>query len=161
MPIRISCLELQACLKAKKFYYASYFQCQKQKAKHKKVVPILCMETWAWFKAFFCFQSRIIDIESRRLFLPWPHFEFPSFVLGVINMAKINFSCFWHSTFNLESRRLNVQKNCSNYVHGNLGMVQSNFFVLGLLLSTPKVGGKEQLFLPWSHFAFLSLMLGV
>jgi hypothetical protein len=37
--------------------------------------------------------------------LPWPHFEFLSFVLGVLSMVEIKFFLSWPPTFNAKSRR--------------------------------------------------------
>jgi hypothetical protein len=51
-----------------------------------------------------------------------------------------------------------TQKNCSNFVHGYLAMVQSNFFAFNLLFLVPKVWGWKQINLPWPHFEFLSFV---
>jgi hypothetical protein len=46
-------------------------------------------------------------------------------------------------------------------VHGDLGMVQNNFFALSLLFLMPKVKGWKEKKLPWPHFEFLSFVLGI
>jgi len=41
--------------------------------------------------------------------LHWAHFEFLSFVLGVLGMAKINFLWSWPPTSGAKSRRLRAK----------------------------------------------------
>ncbi len=81
---------------------------------------------------------------KRKKQNPQPCFEVPSFVLGVLGMVETKsiFSC--PSIFDVENSKASAKKNCSNFFHGDLGMVESIIFVLGLLHSTLKVGGKEQ-----------------
>jgi hypothetical protein len=51
-----------------------------------------------------------------------------------ISMEKVGAIFFrtYPPTFNAKSRRPNT-KNCSNSMHGDLGVVQSNFFALNIL----------------------------
>jgi len=55
-------------------------------------------------------------------------------------MAEIEFSAF---DLLLLAPKVGgrTQKNCSNFVHGDLGMVQNSFFALNLLFLMPKVKG--------------------
>ncbi len=71
-------------------------------------------------------------------------FEVLSSVLGVLGMVETKNICSCPPTFDVENRKASAEKNCSNFFHGDLGMVESNIFALGLLHSTLKVGGKEQ-----------------
>jgi hypothetical protein len=73
-----------------------------------------------------------------------PCFEVPSYVLGALSMVKTKNICSCLPTFDIESRKVSVRKNCSNFFDGDLGMVESNIFVFGLLHSALKVGSKEQ-----------------
>jgi hypothetical protein len=61
-------------------------------------------------------------------------------MLGVLIMAKIEFFALDLLLLALKVGG-QTQKNCSNFVHGDLGMVQNNFFALSLLFLMPKVKG--------------------
>lgn len=82
-------------------------------------------------------------------------------MLGALGMVDIKNIFSWPPTFDVESRRPNVKKNYFNFFHGDLGMVETKIFSLGLLLLTSKVGGKEPQKLPLPCFELLSFMLGV
>jgi hypothetical protein len=91
------------------FFYSwpPTFGAKSRRPNTKKLLQLYAWRLGHGSKQFFCFQSPILDVESRRskdFFLPWPYFEFPSFVLGVLNMANIKCFCFWPSTFNVKSR---------------------------------------------------------
>jgi hypothetical protein len=81
---------------------------------------------------------------ERKKNLLRPCFEVPSFVLGALGMVKCKKICSWLPTFDVKNRRLYVKKNCCNFFHGDLGMVETIFFALYLLLSTLKVRSREQ-----------------
>jgi hypothetical protein len=72
----------------------------------------------SWFPIFYAKSKRL-----RAKTFPWPHFEFLSFVLRVLSMAKIKIFYSWPPTFGIESRRPNTKKHCSNSMHAYLGMV--------------------------------------
>jgi hypothetical protein len=55
-------------------------------------------------------------------------------MLGALSMVKNKNNCSWPPTFDIENRRLSVKKNCSNFFHGDLGILETNFFVCCLLL---------------------------
>jgi hypothetical protein len=59
-------------------------------------------------------------------------------------MVETKNICSCPPTFDIKNRRASAKKNCSNFFHGDLDMVENNVFVLGLLVSMLKVGGKKQ-----------------
>jgi len=65
----------------------------------------------------------------ENLFLPWPHFEFLSFVLGVLSMCKIKIFYDWPPILDAESRRPNTKRIASTLCMQIWAWyVQSNFF---------------------------------
>jgi hypothetical protein len=46
----------------------------------------------------------------ENLFFLWPHFEFLSFVLGVLSMFKIKIFYYWPPTLDAKSRRPKTKK---------------------------------------------------
>jgi hypothetical protein len=48
------------------------------------------------------------------------------------------------SYFRHRKQEVEHKKHCSNFVHGNLGMIQSKAFAIGFLFLMPKVRGWEQ-----------------
>jgi hypothetical protein len=64
----------------------------------------------------------------------------PSTELGTHNMVGAFF--LWSTSyFQCQKQEDEHNKNCSNFVHGDLGMVQNIFFAFSLLLLALKVKG--------------------
>ncbi len=57
---------------------------------------------------FLFSTSKVRGLE--KLFFLWPHFEFISFVFGILNIAKILFFFSWPPTFDVENRSLNTKR---------------------------------------------------
>jgi hypothetical protein len=51
-------------------------------------------------------------------------------------------------TFDIKNRRANAKTNCSNFFHGDLGMVENNVFAFNFLLLMSKIGDEKTKKLP-------------
>ncbi len=106
---------------------------------HKKLFQLCAWRSRHGSKQTFCSWSPIFAAKSSKLKakkLLWPHFEFLSFVLGVLGMAEIVFFWFRPPTFGTKSRRWNARKllqpcfKLPSFMLGALGMTKNNFFEL-------------------------------